>query len=240
MALRPEDRYASARALAEDVEHWLADEPVSAWREPLDGPGPAVGQAPPDGGDLGGGGGPGGDAGPGLRLPRQGPPRGRTPGPGRGRVGTLIKAKSPSCPRCSSRRSPIGPGSSRPGPAGPTPARPSGSGTTPPGGLRALDASRLDDRLGPLLEAMLRADPSQLPAIRDALAPRADSLAPRLWRILEDPGADPARRFNAACALATYEPPTTPAARARWSPSGPSWPVGPSTPSRSTPPGSRP
>jgi serine/threonine-protein kinase len=34
MALRPEARYASARALAEDIEHWLADEPVSAWREP--------------------------------------------------------------------------------------------------------------------------------------------------------------------------------------------------------------
>ncbi len=35
MALRPQDRYASARALAEDVEHWLADEPISAYREPL-------------------------------------------------------------------------------------------------------------------------------------------------------------------------------------------------------------
>jgi serine/threonine-protein kinase len=35
MALRPEDRYPSARALAGDVEKWLADEPVSAWREPL-------------------------------------------------------------------------------------------------------------------------------------------------------------------------------------------------------------
>jgi serine/threonine protein kinase len=34
MALRQEDRYTSARALADDVEHWLADEPVSAWREP--------------------------------------------------------------------------------------------------------------------------------------------------------------------------------------------------------------
>jgi serine/threonine-protein kinase len=34
MALRPEDRYASALDLAADVEHWLADEPVSAWREP--------------------------------------------------------------------------------------------------------------------------------------------------------------------------------------------------------------
>jgi tetratricopeptide (TPR) repeat protein/tRNA A-37 threonylcarbamoyl transferase component Bud32 len=34
MALKPEDRYASPRALANDLEHWLADEPVSAWREP--------------------------------------------------------------------------------------------------------------------------------------------------------------------------------------------------------------
>ena len=34
MALKPEDRYASCRALAEDVERWMADEPVSAWSEP--------------------------------------------------------------------------------------------------------------------------------------------------------------------------------------------------------------
>jgi serine/threonine protein kinase len=34
LSARPEDRYGSARALAEDIEHWLADEPVSAWREP--------------------------------------------------------------------------------------------------------------------------------------------------------------------------------------------------------------
>ena len=35
MALKPEDRYASCRSLADDVERWAADEPVSAWREPL-------------------------------------------------------------------------------------------------------------------------------------------------------------------------------------------------------------
>jgi serine/threonine-protein kinase len=34
MALRQADRYATPRALAQDIEHWLADEPVSAWREP--------------------------------------------------------------------------------------------------------------------------------------------------------------------------------------------------------------
>jgi serine/threonine-protein kinase len=35
MANSPADRYASARALADDVERWLADEPVSAGREPV-------------------------------------------------------------------------------------------------------------------------------------------------------------------------------------------------------------
>ncbi|GAC1468569.1 MAG: hypothetical protein NVSMB9_11370 [Isosphaeraceae bacterium] len=35
MALRPEDRYTTARALADDVERWMAGEPVRAWREPL-------------------------------------------------------------------------------------------------------------------------------------------------------------------------------------------------------------
>jgi serine/threonine protein kinase/tetratricopeptide (TPR) repeat protein len=34
MAPQPEDRYLSPRALAEDIEHWLADEPVSAMHEP--------------------------------------------------------------------------------------------------------------------------------------------------------------------------------------------------------------
>jgi serine/threonine-protein kinase len=35
MAHKPADRYATPRALAEDVERWMADEPVSTWREPL-------------------------------------------------------------------------------------------------------------------------------------------------------------------------------------------------------------
>jgi serine/threonine-protein kinase len=35
MAVRPGDRYATPEALARDIEHWLADEPVSAHREPL-------------------------------------------------------------------------------------------------------------------------------------------------------------------------------------------------------------
>src|SRR5262249_33759763 len=35
MARAPADRYPSPKALADDVERWLADEPVTAWREPL-------------------------------------------------------------------------------------------------------------------------------------------------------------------------------------------------------------
>jgi serine/threonine-protein kinase len=33
MALKPADRYQTPRALVEDIEHWLADEPVSAYRD---------------------------------------------------------------------------------------------------------------------------------------------------------------------------------------------------------------
>jgi serine/threonine-protein kinase len=33
MALKLEDRYASPKALADDVQHWMADEPVAAYRE---------------------------------------------------------------------------------------------------------------------------------------------------------------------------------------------------------------
>ena len=34
MALASEARYAAAKELAADVDHWLADEPVTAYREP--------------------------------------------------------------------------------------------------------------------------------------------------------------------------------------------------------------
>jgi serine/threonine protein kinase len=34
MALRPVDRYSSPREMADDIEHWLADQPVDAYQEP--------------------------------------------------------------------------------------------------------------------------------------------------------------------------------------------------------------
>jgi serine/threonine-protein kinase len=35
MAMKPEDRYATPKALADDIERWMADELVTAWREPF-------------------------------------------------------------------------------------------------------------------------------------------------------------------------------------------------------------
>jgi hypothetical protein len=34
MATKPEGRYPTPKALADDLERWMADEPVTAWREP--------------------------------------------------------------------------------------------------------------------------------------------------------------------------------------------------------------
>ena len=35
MSTEPQARYASAKALADDLERWMAEEPVSAWQEPI-------------------------------------------------------------------------------------------------------------------------------------------------------------------------------------------------------------
>ncbi len=35
MSLRPQDRYDSATTLAEDLERWLADEPIAVYRDPI-------------------------------------------------------------------------------------------------------------------------------------------------------------------------------------------------------------
>ena len=43
MASRPADRYPSVAALAEDIEHRLGDEPVSAYAEPAGGCGGGCG-----------------------------------------------------------------------------------------------------------------------------------------------------------------------------------------------------
>ena len=48
MALQPSDRYSSAKSLGEDIEHWMADEPVLAYRDPWYGAAGAVCAPPQD------------------------------------------------------------------------------------------------------------------------------------------------------------------------------------------------
>src|SRR5262249_46606675 len=93
MALKPEDRYPTALDLAADVEHWLADEPVSAYRERAGARLAPWGRQPPrlGGAARGGRGGAGRAGGSSGRRGRRGRrrwgsatgPSGR--GPGRGR-----------------------------------------------------------------------------------------------------------------------------------------------------------
>ena len=87
MALKPADRYASPKALADDIERWMADEPVDGLARAIDPPSAAMGAAEPDGGrdrGCGGAGGPGRHGG-GARRPDPGQPRaqGRQRRPGR-------------------------------------------------------------------------------------------------------------------------------------------------------------
>jgi serine/threonine protein kinase len=62
------------------------------------------------------------------------------------------------------------------------------------------------DQIAFLREALLQADPYTLAIIRDALAAHDPDLARELWRRVEDPRGDGARRFRAACALAPLDP----------------------------------
>jgi formylglycine-generating enzyme required for sulfatase activity len=57
-----------------------------------------------------------------------------------------------------------------------------------------------------LHERLLGADPDEVIAIREMLAPQGDALVEPLWAVLENRTADPGRRLRAACALAAYAP----------------------------------
>ena len=57
-----------------------------------------------------------------------------------------------------------------------------------------------------LYNRMLKASPTDLPVIRDALQGYRGKLVERLWGVLKNPQADSDQRFSAACALASYDP----------------------------------
>jgi formylglycine-generating enzyme required for sulfatase activity len=70
----------------------------------------------------------------------------------------------------------------------------------------SLALLRTDDgQVEYLYGRLLRAGPTDLPVIRDALKSHRKALAERLWSVLDDAKADPEQQFRATCALATYD-----------------------------------
>ena len=62
-----------------------------------------------------------------------------------------------------------------------------------------------ETQVGYLQFELLKANPAALPVIRDAMKPPTDGLVKTLWTILEDNQRKATVRFNAACALATFD-----------------------------------
>ena len=215
MARRPDDRYRSARALAEDVERWLAGEPVSAWREPwparlrrrLARHRTAAGAAAAAlvvavlaGGYVAHG----------ARI-RAAERRSRA----EGWVRTLEAAETRQLPQILEQLRPDRPW------VDPLLAHRTGHPTLDPKArlhLALAGAANDPGQVDWLSDRLLVADPDQLRVICTILGGHRDALLPRLRRVLEDPEADPARRFRAACALALYDPPASDATLARWEP----------------------
>jgi formylglycine-generating enzyme required for sulfatase activity len=56
-----------------------------------------------------------------------------------------------------------------------------------------------------LREQLLSVAPAQFPVVCDALRPYSDSFRTELWRLVTDKSLDDPRRFQAACALATFD-----------------------------------
>ena len=68
--------------------------------------------------------------------------------------------------------------------------------------LLPVDASEVEY----LFDRLVRATPSELPVLRDALKPHRSTLTPKLWTVLESAKMDDASLLPAASALASYDP----------------------------------
>jgi len=60
-------------------------------------------------------------------------------------------------------------------------------------------------QVGYLRKELLKANPASLPVIRDAIKPHQGRIVKSLWEVLESDTQKPEVRFNAACALATFD-----------------------------------
>ena len=68
--------------------------------------------------------------------------------------------------------------------------------------LLPVDATQVDY----LFDRLLKATPSELPVLRDALKPHRATLIPKLWTVLESAKPGDASLLPAASALASYDP----------------------------------
>jgi len=79
--------------------------------------------------------------------------------------------------------------------------------------LLPVDATQVDY----LYDRLLKAAPSEVPVIRDALVPHKDALLDKLWKVAETPQkGKESQRLRAASALAKYDPETEKWAKVQW------------------------
>jgi serine/threonine protein kinase/formylglycine-generating enzyme required for sulfatase activity len=201
MALRQEYRYDSARALADDIERWMNDQPVSAYREPLlrrfarwrrnhktlVGATTAAAAVMVLAVLLG------------LTLGRQANDRARAVEMADG----LLKADIAEVPAIVEQLAPFHEIVRE--------RLATVCATAAPDSPRRLHAALalLDHdagQIGYLRDQLPALKPAQFPVVRDALLGHATTIVESLWRIATDANDEPSRRFQVACALATYTP----------------------------------
>ncbi|HEV3005450.1 MAG TPA: protein kinase, partial [Pirellulales bacterium] len=201
MALDPNHRYASARALADDVEHWLADVPLAAYREPFarrfarwvrkhKGTAGAVAAAVGVlviGGLVA------------WAIGHRANERTRV----LARVDTLLNATSTQVPRLLEELAPFREiVQTRLASVCATAAKGSTQRLHASLALLAADSRQVDYLRGQLLVVA----PGDFFLVREALVPYQKILVGPLWTMATNAQHDPPQRFQAACALAMYAP----------------------------------
>jgi formylglycine-generating enzyme required for sulfatase activity/serine/threonine protein kinase len=207
MAVRPADRYPSCASLADDVERWLADEPVSAYREPwltrwarwarrhkpvMAGAGALVLTAlvALSVGTL-------------LLSREQARTRQALRERALGEVETLLDADPHAVPTILDELRPFDPWIiPRLRELRAQPGLPAGQRERAALALLAVDPGEV----GYLRDRLLDCPTEEFPVIRDRLKPYQDLLLAGLWQTLHDERRPAAARLHAGMALAVYAP----------------------------------
>ncbi|HUY33204.1 MAG TPA: SUMF1/EgtB/PvdO family nonheme iron enzyme [Pirellulales bacterium] len=223
MALKPTDRYASARALADDIERWIADEPILVYREPLRrrvrrwvrnhkgtaGAAAAAALVLIVGGFVA------------STTARRANQRTQNITRAEGLVESLGKADTQQVPEVLKQ---LGPYEEWAKPLLERKVAQAKEGSTEKLHLSLAlvegdvesdvesDGGTVENHVEYLYEQLLGAEPARFAVIRDALANHSPRISDRLWTVLTGRESDPnQQRLRAAGALAKYDP-----ANARW------------------------